>query len=101
MNKNNKIHFEVSERKVLLRIFDVVFVLAALYFVGITFDFGYLEASTSHFYYILVLTFYLNIIGTVFEMFNLQVASNQYKVLRSIILTASTTVLFYLLTPIF
>jgi exopolysaccharide biosynthesis polyprenyl glycosylphosphotransferase len=100
MNKNNKIHFEVSERKVLLRVFDVVFVLAALYFVGIIFDFEYLEASTSHFYYILVLTFYLNIIGTVFEMFNLQVASNQYKVLRSIILTASITVLFYLLTPI-
>jgi exopolysaccharide biosynthesis polyprenyl glycosylphosphotransferase len=34
-------------------------------------------------------------------MYNLQVASNQYQVLRSSILTASTTVLFYLLTPIF
>jgi exopolysaccharide biosynthesis polyprenyl glycosylphosphotransferase len=34
-------------------------------------------------------------------MYNLQVASNQFQVLRSTILTASTTVLFYLLTPIF
>ena len=101
MNKNNKIHFEVSERKILLRAFDVFFVIVALYFIGNLFDFEYLESSTSNFYYALVLAIYINTIGTVFEMYNLQVASNQYKVLRSIILTASITVLFYLLTPIF
>jgi len=100
MNKNNKIHFEVSERKVLLRIFDVVIVLMALYLIGNIFDFEYLKASTSKFYYALVLGIYLNIIGTVFEMYNLKVASNQFQVMKSIILTASTIVLFYLLTPI-
>jgi exopolysaccharide biosynthesis polyprenyl glycosylphosphotransferase len=101
MNKNNKIHFEVSERKILLRIFDIVFVLIALYFTGNILDLVYLESSTSNFYYVIALAIYINIIGTVFEMYNLQVASNQYQVLRSSILTASTTVLFYLLTPIF
>ena len=34
-------------------------------------------------------------------MYNLQVASNQFQVTKSIILTASTTVLVYLLTPIY
>lgn len=34
-------------------------------------------------------------------MYNLQVASNQFQIIRSTILTASTTVLVYLLTPIF
>lgn len=101
MNKNNQIHFEVSERKVLLRIFDVVFVLLALYFTGDILDLEYLEASTSNFYYVMVIVLYLNGIGTVFEMYSLQVASNQYQVLKSTILTASTTVLFYFLTPIF
>lgn len=101
MNKNNQIHFEVSERKVLLRIFDVVFVLLALYFTGDILDLEYLEASTSDFYYVMVIVLYLNGIGTVFEMYSLQVASNQYQVLKSTILTASTTVLFYLLTPVF
>jgi exopolysaccharide biosynthesis polyprenyl glycosylphosphotransferase len=101
MNKNNQIHFEVSERKVLLRIFDVVFVLLALYFTGEILDLEYLEASTSNFYYVMVIVLYLNVIGTVFEMYSLQVASNQYQVLKSTILTASTTVLFYFLTPVF
>jgi exopolysaccharide biosynthesis polyprenyl glycosylphosphotransferase len=101
MNKNGKIHFEVSERKVLLRVFDVVFVLLALHFIGKIFELQYLEASTSHFSCYLILALYINGIGTIFEMYSLQVASNQYKVLKSSILTASTTVLLYLLTPIF
>jgi exopolysaccharide biosynthesis polyprenyl glycosylphosphotransferase len=100
MNKNNQIHFEVSERKVLLRIFDVVFVLLALYFIGNLLDLKYLQSSTSNFYYVLALVLYLNGIGTVFEMYSLQVASNQYHVLKSTTLTVSSTVLFYLLTPV-
>jgi exopolysaccharide biosynthesis polyprenyl glycosylphosphotransferase len=101
MNKNSKIHFEVSERKILLRIFDVVFVLLALYFVGKLLDLEYLEATTSQLSSILILVLYINGIGTILEMYNLQVASNQYKVLQSSILTSSATVLLYLLTPVF
>ncbi len=98
---NKKIHFEISERKILLRVFDVLTVLLALYFVGIIFKFNYFNISTTNYYWTIVLGIYLNIIGTVFEMYNLQVASNQYQVVKSIILTASTTVLVYLLTPIY
>ena len=101
MNKKSKIHFEVSERKILLRIFDVVFVLLALYFVGKLLDLEYLETSTSQLISILILGLYINGIGTIFEMYNLQVASNQYKVLKSSTLTSSAAVLLYLLTPVF
>lgn len=101
MNKSNKIHFEVSERKVLLRIFDVFFVLLALRFTGSIMNLEYLLASTSNLSYALVLALYLNGVGAVFEMYDLQVASNQFQIMKSSILTASTTVLFYLLTPIF
>jgi exopolysaccharide biosynthesis polyprenyl glycosylphosphotransferase len=100
MKKNNKIHFEVSERKVLLRIFDVAFVLLLLHYIGDFLDLKYLETSATNFYYAIVLAFYINAIGTVFEMYNLQVASNQFQILKSTILTVSTSVLFYLLTPV-
>jgi exopolysaccharide biosynthesis polyprenyl glycosylphosphotransferase len=101
MNKNNKIHFEVSERKVLLRIFDVVFVWLAIHFIGHLLDLEYLKLSTNHMVYILSLGLYINGIGTIFEMYNLQVASNQFQVLKSTILTVSTAVLFYFLTPVY
>lgn len=98
---NKKIHFEISERKILLRIFDVLTVLLALYLVGNIFEFNYFNISTTNYYWTIALGIYINIIGTVFELYNLQVASNQYQVVRSIILTASTTVLVYLMTPIY
>jgi len=101
MNKEKKIHFEVSERKVLLRVFDVAVILTALFLVGYFMDVVYLKSSTSHFYYALALALYINIIGTVFEMYHLQVASNQYQILKSTILTVSVTFLVYLLTPVF
>jgi exopolysaccharide biosynthesis polyprenyl glycosylphosphotransferase len=101
MNKFKAIHFEVSERKILLRFFDVLFVLISLFFVGIVFKFNYFNISKTNFYWTIVLGIYLNFIGSVFEMYNLQVASNQLQVIKSIILTSSITVLLYLLTPIF
>jgi exopolysaccharide biosynthesis polyprenyl glycosylphosphotransferase len=101
MPNSNSIHFEISERKVLLRIFDITSVLLALYSVGVGFNFHYFQFSTSNFYWTIVLGFYLTIFGTVFEMYNLQVASNQFQVIKSIVLTASTTVLVYLMTPVF
>jgi len=101
MNKYKDIHFEISERKILLRIFDVVFVLLFLYLVGIIFKFNYFNISSTNFYWTIVLGLYLNFIGSVFEMYNLQVASNQFQIIKSIILTTSTTVLVYLLTPIY
>ncbi|HKO76878.1 MAG TPA: sugar transferase [Flavobacterium sp.] len=101
MDNQKKMHFEISERKILLRVFDVVFVLLGLYCVGFVFQFNYFKFSTTIIYWTIVLALYINIFGAIFEMYNLQVASNNFQVLRSTILTTSTTVIFYLLTPVF
>jgi hypothetical protein len=45
---NKKIYFEISERKMIL-LFDVFFVVVALYFSGKGFELGYLKASVSNF----------------------------------------------------
>ncbi|SHG10908.1 exopolysaccharide biosynthesis polyprenyl glycosylphosphotransferase [Flavobacterium micromati] len=97
----SNIHFEISERKMILRIFDVLSVLVALYITGIFFEFDYFVISASNYYWAIVLGIYINAFGSIFEMYNLQVASNQFQVLKSILLTVSTTVLVYLLTPFF
>ena len=98
---DNKIHFEISERKMILRVFDVFFVFVFLILIGNYFDVDYLVRVTNTWYWMLFLGVYLNFFGTIFEMYNLQVASNQFQVFRSLILTASTTVFVYLLTPIY
>lgn len=101
MNSRKKIHFEISERKILLRIIDVLFVLVALFLIEKTFNFSYFHFNFTNFYWTIVLAVYLNFFGTIFELYNLQVASSQYQTVKSVILTSSLTTLFYLLTPIF
>jgi exopolysaccharide biosynthesis polyprenyl glycosylphosphotransferase len=100
MQQKKKIHFEISERKILLRIFDVLSVVGFIYLIAFFFEIEYFDALVSNINFLIVLGFYINIIGTVFEMYNLQVASKQFQILQSILLTASTSVLLYLLTPI-
>ncbi|WP_134351086.1 exopolysaccharide biosynthesis polyprenyl glycosylphosphotransferase [Flavobacterium psychrophilum] len=100
MNVKTKIHFEMSERKILLRFFDVVSVLGLLDLLGIVFDFYYFKISETNFYWTIILSVYLLFFGSVFEMYNLQVASNQFQITKSILLVTFSTVLLYLLTPI-
>lgn len=100
MSKNN-IHFEISERKVMLRIFDIVSVLTALYFVGTVFDFDYFKFRADNWIWLVVLSIYLTVFATIFELYDLQKSSKYDVVVKNIILTSSVTVLFYLLTPFF
>ena len=98
---DNKIHFEISERKTILRVFDVFFVFVFLILIGNYFNIDYLVRASNTWYWMVFLGVYLNFFGTIFEMYNLQVASNQFQVFKSLVLTVSTTVLVYLLTPIY
>ena len=94
------IHFEISERKVLLRLIDVIVVFIGLYVIGYTFKFDYFTITKENWTWSLVLALYITLFGTVFELYDLQKSSKLDTVFRNIILTASITVLFYLLTPI-
>ena len=101
MAGKSNIHFDISERKVLLRIFDIVSVLGVLYIVGLVFNFDYFKLKPGYWLWSLVLVLYLTIFASVFELYNLQKASKFEVVIQNIILTSSVTVLFYLLTPFF
>lgn len=93
------IHFEVSERKILLRIMDMLMVLLGLYLLEQWFGFDYLLLRQENSLAIIVLLSYLTIFGTVFELYNLQKASKLDVSFRDIVLASSTIVLFYFLTP--
>ncbi|WP_100615101.1 sugar transferase [Confluentibacter citreus] len=95
------IHFNISERKVLLRLFDILIVLAVLYFLSGTFKFHYITITKENWIWVFVLILYISIFGTIFELYDLQKSSKLETTYANIILTASVTVLFYFLTPFF
>jgi lipopolysaccharide/colanic/teichoic acid biosynthesis glycosyltransferase len=95
------IHFNISERKVLLRIFDVLLTLIVLYGLSNLFDFDYFTITKENWTWVFVLVLYLSIFATVFELYDLQKSSKIEKIIPNVILTVSVTVLFYFLTPYF
>ena len=101
MRSLQNIHFEISERKILLRVMDVFFTLFVLAVIGHYTEFDYFHISQRSFYWTIVLGVYLVFFGTIFEMYHLPTASNKFQISKSIILTTAVTVLFYLLTPFY
>ena len=93
-------HFEISERRILLLFFDAVFILSALYILSLIFDYNYFVFNTSNFISFVLLLSYVYVFGLIFEMYNLQVASNQLQILQSVIFTGTASSLAYLFTPV-
>lgn len=101
MSTRQSIHFEISERKLLLRLFDLLFIGLSLYGVSTFFDFDYFNVNAKHWAWFVVLAIYVSVFGTVLELYDLQKSSRLDTVLGTILLTTSVTVLFYLLTPFY
>lgn len=100
MKYKKGIHFEVSERKILLRIVDLVMVFLAVYLLTLYPEFEYIKFNVENLIPLLLLGVYIQIFGTIFEIYDLQKASKIDTTFRNLIITVSTVVLFYLLTPI-
>ena len=99
MTKQSSIHFEISERKILLRLFDVLSVGLALYWISCFSGFDYFIIDETHWTWLVVLVIYIMGFGTVFELYDLKKSSKIETVASAILLTTSVTVLVYLLTP--
>jgi len=95
-----KMHFEISERKILLRFFDAALLMTGLYLLHFLFDNRYYILDLAYFYRPILLIAYIFIFGVIFEMYNLQVSSNQVQIVRSVVLTATASVILYLFTPV-
>lgn len=96
---SSKIHFEISERKILLRLFDLLFIGLALYGLSRISGFYYFRIDENNWRWLIVLALYVMVFGTIFELYDLQKSSKLETVTGAIILTTSVTVLVYLLTP--
>lgn len=98
MQNKKSPHFEISERKLLLRVVDVMVACLAIYVVS-HFD-GLHYFRYKHYpQWFMVIGVYVLFFGTVFEMYDLQKAESKYRVLKSGTITVSLTVLLFLLTP--
>lgn len=100
MPRKKNLHFEISERRIFLRIFDVIWVLFSLYVVSILFRLDYYHIDGTSWQWSVVLAVYTTLFCGIFELYDLQKAGNYYRVLQNVVLATSLTVLFFLMTPV-
>jgi exopolysaccharide biosynthesis polyprenyl glycosylphosphotransferase len=97
----NNLHLDISERRLYLRVLDMGFVLLGLYVLNRFSKFDYFDFSNSNInLWMAILVIYLLVFGEIFELYDLKVASNRYKTLRSIGITVLFSTLLYTFTPI-
>jgi exopolysaccharide biosynthesis polyprenyl glycosylphosphotransferase len=99
MSKNSPFHFEVSERKFLLRLFDIIVVCLNITALNYIFDKTYIYFGKEFWLWTSVYCAYFMIFATVFELYVLNKAESRFKVFKNLFLTLGITTLSFLFTP--
>ena len=94
------LHIDISERKLLLRSFDVIVMILSLSLASFYYEFNYLDVANGLVYiWFIVLILYFLLFGEIFQLYNLKVSNNRFLVVRSIFITSSITTFFYVFSP--
>lgn len=100
MFKEGRLNFEISERKLLLKILDIIFVFLTIYLIYSIFNFKYFEIAGFQFKSLILLTVYILTFGSIFNMYVLHDAISLLKTIKNSFLTTVSISIAYLLTPI-
>lgn len=96
----NRLHFSISERKLYLRLLDVIVMTFGMFCLGHFYEFEYFNFENPNVYmWLVVLFLYYYFFGEIFELFDLKIANNRYLTLKSLIITILFTTVFYVFTP--
>ncbi|NVK51434.1 MAG: exopolysaccharide biosynthesis polyprenyl glycosylphosphotransferase [Flavobacteriaceae bacterium] len=99
MPKKSK-YIDISERKLLLRVFDITVIIVSISIAFFYTSFNYIKVNNNLAYlWFLVLAVYYLLFGEVFQLYNLKISSNGFTVVRSTLITAFVTTIFYVFSP--
>lgn len=99
MSQQGIFHFEMSERKVLLRLFDIIFISITIVSLNYLFEDTYIYFGKNFLLWLLCYLSYFIFFATVFELYVLKKAESRFIVVKNIFLCLLTTTILYLLTP--
>ncbi len=93
-------HFEVSERKILLRFIDFLMVCLSIWLSVEIFQLRYFGNLGNFYQWSFVLGFYYLFFATVFELYDLQKAESKYRIFKNLVPATFLTLLLFLATPV-
>jgi len=99
MSKQGLFHFEISERKVLLRLFDITFISLSIIGLNFIFNKTYIYFSEKFWLWLLCYLSYFMFCATIFELYVLEKAESRFIVVKNLFISLLITTLLYLFTP--
>lgn len=99
MSKQGLFHFEISERKVLLRLFDLIFISLSIIGLNFIFKKTYIYFNEKFWLWLLCYLSYFMFCATIFELYVLEKAESRFIVIKNLFLSLLFTTLLYLFTP--
>lgn len=94
-------YLELSERKLLLRVLDLIIIIISLFVAFKYLNFEYISFKDSNItMWLLTLSVYTLLIGEIFQLYNLNVSNNRFQVVRSIFVSTFFITITYIFTPI-
>ncbi len=95
-------HINISERRILLRFFDLTAILLGAYFSSWSVKGVYFSINNERFdIWILTYLIYFYFFAEIFEMYKLNIANDIVKSIRSVLLAILATNILFFLTPVF
>ncbi len=93
-------HIALSERKLLLRSFDLILIIATLWSSSYFLIQEYIEFDNQLItQWIIVYVAYFFLFGEIFQLYDLRTSSNRFRVVRSLFITVFMTTLAFVFTP--
>lgn len=94
-------YLNISERKILLRFFDILSVVLGIYAISSFLNVNYITLTNEmSVKWLVTFVLYFILFGNIFELYNLKVSASRYLVFQSILITCFATIIFYVFTPI-
>ena len=98
--KKKSTYIDISERKVLLRTFDIIIIILSLSIASKYTDFAYININNYLIYsWFFFLSIYFLLFGEIFQLYNLGVSNNRFLVFRGVLVTSFITTLVYVFSP--
>lgn len=94
-------YLAISERKLLLRVVDVLLIVSSFWFANSLGSFDYFDFNNpAIFSWIITLFVEILFIGEVFKLYDLAVSSSRFKIVQSSVITFIAVTVVYIFTPI-
>ena len=95
-----KSYLEISERKLLLRVIDIIVIAVSVWFTSLYSDFIYIDVQSPLVYqWLIVLSIYFLLFGEIFQIYNLDVSNNSFLMVRNVFVASLVTTLVYIFSP--